>query len=382
MKHTSLTAVLAAGAVCFAVQASASLDTNAWFSVDFASQLDSNWTKSDDDDSAIVSADIPSDNKGPTNTSVLKLETNGEELLYSPADYSGDYTKELLQMQVYLVASEEAPTVDNSAQTAVYLDSAASGTLKAKIGNGWETLSTGVNAGWHNITILMDYTDTQKVFFELDGNPVGNVNGYATGSSAEKVSGLGFKGSGYVDNFVGKAVNPAAEPLPPMYDDEGDGEAASTTVASTDTTAKTVTFNTTKGSDAIKFIRVYDTDGGYKTLRYTDDATVCYAGASKVVAYYGDDVSNVEAADEPVPVVAIAGTSASVSVANPKTGVYYGLYNVTSGDPVYVDSFLVDIDDDVSDAMGFDTAIPVSSADWGVVKFTVKASDDDPTPAN
>ncbi len=383
MKQSSLTAILAAGVLCFAVQAGASEVTNDWFSVDFTSALDAKWTQATADASAIVTSDIPT---GRLNDSApaLKLETNGEELLYTPETYSGDSDKTVLEMQVYLVGSDEPPTVSDGAQTAVYLDTADGSVLKAYVDGAWVSLASDVEAGWHDVTIIMDYTDTQKAFFELDGDPVGSSDGYATGSSATAVASLGFKGSGYVDNFVGKAVAAGSEPLPPFYDNTG-SEDAESTVAYADSVNKTVAFNATKangsgGFDTLKFIRVYDANGNFKTLRYTTvgGAAVNYEGASKVVAYYGDSVSNVDAAtDAPKAVVSLDGGAATVTVDDVKSGLYYALYDVTGTDPVLVDSFLVGINGD-GDDVAFDETVSASASDWGVVKFVVKASDEDP----
>lgn len=370
MKQTSLTAVLAAGVLCFALQAGAAEVTNEWFSVDFTTAMDTKWTQSDEDDSAIVTAEIPS---GGKHAAALKLETNGEELVYTP-DASSGSVKTVLEMQVYLVGSDEVPQIADGAQTAVYLDTQDDtvSVLKAYVAGEWVALADNVAPGWHDVTIIMDYSDVQKAFFELDGSPVGRSTGYETGSSATAVASLGFKGSGYIDNFVGNSVIDA----PPFYDDEGEGE-GETTIASVDGVNKTVTFNTDKSGDALKFIRVYTSETEYKTLRYTDLATVNYDGAVKVVAYYGNSVSNVDTDDAPAAAVSLEGDTATVSVGNVKSGLYYGLYMLDGDSSVCVDSFLAGIDDDGKPS-AFDQTITASSDDWGVVKFCVKASDDAP----
>lgn len=384
MKQTNLTAIFAAGAVCFAVQAGASEATNSWFSVNFTNSTElasGRWTKGSGDDSAITSSDVPA---GAEQTSVLKFETNGKNLVYNPETPAPAGEKTVVESLIYLIGTDKVPEFTAGAQTEVYLSTAAGDAgLKANINGTWTTIASDVTAGWHEIAVVMDYSGaTPKAFFQLDGSAVGSASGYAlTGSNAGKTSvdHLAFAGSGYVDNFAGKNVIA----IPAMYDNNGgssDADATvNTTIAGVDTANKNITFKTAKASDAIKFIRVYTDSTHYKTLRVTGAATVPYDGAEKVVAYYGSLVSNVTAADAPATTVDVAAGEAELAVTNTKSGLYYGLYDVTDASkaPILKSSFLAGFNDDNVTKV-FADKMEASEEAWGVVKFVVKASDEDP----
>ena len=366
MKHNALTALSLAAALVVAGSAQASE-----FSIDFetagyALTPANNWTQSQDDNSAIVATNNTRDVES---TKSLLLDTGDAELTYAVTNVSDDVT--ILTMDVCFVGADSIPdTTGFTGQTMLYLDiSGNDPVVKAyTAGSGWVPLEGSVADGsWH--TVRMEFSASSVAFF-LDGNST--AAGTATLSNFTKVSSVGFKGTGMVDNFVGdKAGIPGAT-------DDGSGEQAGNS-ASYDSTTGVVTgaFETTLNGDDLEFIRVYNSTG-YVTLRYDDAQAVTlpagFGTPTKVVAYYGDDVSavpdNMQVAAESVTV---DQGQIKVEIDGLVSGVYYKLVDADTG--TTIDSKLV-----APAQEGGETVFSFAPAptDWGVKKFKIVVSDDPP----
>ena len=357
MKHNAFTALSLAAALVVAGSAQATE-----FSMNFESgtalpATEGTWTVPTGDASEVIAT--PSGAPAACQTKVLSLDTGDDELNFAPT--SQNVT--ILEMDVCFVGADSAPdTTGFNGQTMLYLDvSGATPVVKAyTAGSGWVSLTGSVADGsWH--TVRMEFSASAVAFF-LDGTAAGT----ATLSSFTKVTSVGFKGTGMVDNFVGdKAGIPGAT-------DSGNGETAGNS-ASYVNGVVTGDFSTTD----LKFIRVYN-GNNYVTLRYTDSQAVTlpanFGTPTKVVAYYGDEVSAI-----PDNMTSVAATTVEVEdltddgVDNPTinvslTGLVSGLYyKAVSPDEqtVYATKLVAPAEDGTSATL---TIAPEATA-WGVKKF-------------
>ena len=225
--------------------------TNNWWNIDFqTADLDmvaltnevtysgvGQWSTADGDESTIATGMV-----GETESVYLKLDTQGNDLTWTPTTPSTGAVV-LVDSQVYLVGSDAAPTgfdsdSENPVQTAVYLKNyvdessvTTSSVLCAYVtdgenGNQWVELA-GVpmtDNTWYNLRIEVTYpgsstaakakyivngttltqTGTEKIDFSL-----ANKSQFIQ-AAAQKVNSVSFRGTGYVDNFVGNQVLPDA----------------------------------------------------------------------------------------------------------------------------------------------------------------------------
>ena len=169
-----------------------------------------------------------------------------------------------------------------------------------------------------------------------------------------------------VDNFVGDKAGI------PGYADDGDGEEGDN-AASFENGVVTGSFATAN----LQFIRVYN-GNNYVTLRYTDSQAITlpanFGTPTKVVAYYGDEVSAI-----PDDMTSVAATAVTVEdltddgVDNPTinvslTGLVSGLYyKAVSPDEqtVYATKLVAPNEDGTTATL---TIAPEATA-WGVKKF-------------
>ena len=175
-----------------------------WWSIDFDSYTDGakvsastetqgTWTQQEDDLSVVTSQS-------------LSLNTQGEDLLWTPNAPAESYDSVILDADVKFVASDVEPTTDNSMQTAIYLKATDDGDVlcvyqDTEDGAAWEAKDafTIADGDTKHVTITIDYSDETPMVTLTIGDtsveyPVANV--------ADKVSSVAFRGTGVVDNFT------------------------------------------------------------------------------------------------------------------------------------------------------------------------------------
>ena len=361
MKHNALTALSMAAALVVASSAQASE-----FSIDFeaagyALTPANNWTQSQNDNSSIVATNNTRD---ANSTKSLQLDTGDAELTYAVTNVSDDVT--ILTMDVFFVGADSAPdTTGFTGQTMVYLDTSGNDpVLKAYTAAeaAWVTLPTAAtitDGSWHTLQMAFSASEVE---YSIDGTAATNL----TLTSFTKVQSVGFKGTGMVDNFVGDKAGI------PGYADDGDGEEGDN-AASFENGVVTGSFATTD----LQFIRVYNgTD--FVTLRYTGSQAITlpanFGTPTKVVAYYGDEVSAIPDDMTSVAATAVEGEDLTDDgVDNPTinvslTGLVSGLYyKAVSPDEqtVYATKLVAPAEDGTSATL---TIAPEATA-WGVKKF-------------
>ena len=215
--------------------------TNEWWNQNFDSVADmtaltnvsysvvagGQWSTVGVDESSIVNT-----NGSPC----IKLDTQGNNLTWTPASASTSVVV-LVDADIYLVGSDSAPSgfdPTNDVQTAVYLTNRVDEVTGATIGsalcayvaplgaNTWVELE-GVavtNENWYNVRIEVDYAaESPEASFYVNGVLMSQKGGSATSflianttnfqsPGAKKVNSVSFRGTGAVDNFVGRQVLP------------------------------------------------------------------------------------------------------------------------------------------------------------------------------
>ncbi len=154
------------------------------------------WTQQEDDLSVVTETE---------DGNVLSLNTQGEDLTWTPNAKTESYDSVILDADVKFVASDVEPTTDNSMQTAIYLKATDDGDVlcayqATEEGAAWEAkdVFTIADGDTKHVTITIDYSDeTPMVTLTIDGTSVE----YPVANKAEKVSSVAFRGTGVVDNF-------------------------------------------------------------------------------------------------------------------------------------------------------------------------------------
>lgn len=366
MKRTAIAAAAIVGVAAFGATEKTA------FTVDFESPYtlagDSNWSNTTDN--AVIVTDQTK------NSQVLSIDSS-DEVRYTPA--VADQTSKV-SLDVYLTPGTAAPeNVPQDAKLVIYLD--VSGDLKGCVdGSTWETIASHVDGNtWTNLTmtfsagsVTVKMADGTQKIFENSGVPA-------------TVKSVGFQGTGFVDNFVGsysKEYGYASD------DSTAGSEISGATIEVNDST-KAVSFDYTGTAAAgtVKFVRIYDDQNNYVTVRVSGNsaenvnASKLPGTITKVVAYYGESVSNVDGSTPTTPTSAAVtdetGTPKVDVTVNGKSGVYYTL--VQPDGTVISDSVLVPPEKD-NDPIKL--TAPVSKEAWGTVKFKVKATDTSLTNGN
>ena len=240
-------AQLFAGFALFgALAMSASAAETAWWSVDFDSKTIEQITNAADpayatgqfardaeaDQSAIVVWDKEDTKVG---TEVLKLDTQGTDLSWTPVAASGTYNTVYIDSDIYFVGSDTEPSAaqfdsaEAPVQTAIFLKNTTDdqGNVTASTlcaysfdietsANVWRELP---NAGiadnsWAHIRVTVDYSGGDPTFSVfVDGVRQGDANGTTSftianpgsfeGATLRKLNSVAFRGTGAVDNFAG-----------------------------------------------------------------------------------------------------------------------------------------------------------------------------------
>lgn len=434
-----------ASASAFVVCLSSSLGattTNGWFSVegfeDEAYVIDGpvagvqSWTSSGANDaSSIIDIDDGEPAvKGHATDKIVKLDTQGDQLTWTPASPSSDNVV-LIDTDVYLVGADEAPNTDpNGVQTEVFLknildandqvvDSVLCAHVHDTVGgtNAWIELD-GIEVQhqtWVKLRIEINYEGP----FPLVSFWVNDIRMEQAGTStlsfrimdANKtaVSSIAFMGTGYIDNFLGQQFTPSsAGPVinPPLVNMNGGSSTSGGTIDTVTTPGMLfATFDSVLGGEPLQYVQLTNQDGTYvRTYRTADGSEVEFdtsnleAGTYNVTAYYGDAPSVVPgdyvpeaeaAADKPAAEIATEGSVKILRVnIHPVSGLYYTLFVGTDGAQpgglsAAADSVLAYPDDEDN---GFlQIKMPAPTTPNGVSLIKIYASDEayeagDPAP--
>ena len=235
MKHLNLAF---AGVVAGSLALSAQADTP-WWSEDFSDyQLDITqmtnrlvkagiWEMQEGDTSSLagsysndcataITPTVPSD--------VLVLNTEGNELTFTPTNATPASDVTVVDADVFFVGSDTEPNLseDSTVQFALFLkvpeDTGANGVSNSVMvyvnpeieGAEWVALPN-TNIGdktWHHVQVRINYPESgnRKVSVWIDGSEKTPKNGYVIangGDGASRLSSVSFKGTGAVDNFTG-----------------------------------------------------------------------------------------------------------------------------------------------------------------------------------
>ena len=339
----------------------------------FSEQFDDNYTFDSARWTGVTgNAEVSTDQK-TTGTHSLFIDSS-DEVKYSPAATNVS----VVSLDVYLTPGTDAPDLTKMGNPKLVIYLASDKNLKGCVdgtGTTWTTIASNVEGNtWTNLT--MTFSAGSVTVAMADGTSQTLANNNVPGHVSE----VGFQGTGFVDNFVGKCeMNNYA-----YTDDAGtDGETSGS--AEIGVNGNQVSFNY-PGVTGMQFVRVYDDQGKYVTLRVnnnngTVNVSKLKGTITKVVAYYGNSVSNVDGSTPTTPTAAAVsnetGTPKVDVTVNGKSGVYYTL--VQPDGTVISDSVLVPPE---KDNTPITLTAPVSKEAWGTVKFQVKATDTDLTVGN
>ena len=171
------------------------------------------------------------------NTTYLKLDTQGNDLTWTPeATLVSNNVQTLVDADLYLVGSDSAPTDFDTAgdvQAAIYLknltDDESQETTNSILcvyvynssieSNEWVELEGAplTDQSWAHIQVKVDHSDADVMVSvrvnDTQMYAVGNATATnwpaannATAQNAKRISSVAFRGTGAVDNFVGKTV--------------------------------------------------------------------------------------------------------------------------------------------------------------------------------
>lgn len=308
-----------------------------------------------------------------------------------------------IEMDVQFFGASEAPATSlEGTQAALYLNktsglqvSVAGRPFTAFVDDTTQQAPTVAEKAWYKLTITFAYgTGTTIVLANDQGTTLATYKSASTVSGKSGVVGVDFYGSGFVDNFVGSCSYVIDSATATDTDTAGD-TASDTDMTIANGVLTTEFASNLDGTGALKFIKVSGTDSNgapiTRTLRVVGDnqaiaiSAAGFASVSKVVAYYGNDVSAVSSGDATTtPAVTTTGGTTKITgsvTATAKSGVYYGL--VVDGS-VSVDALKLDgstlspstpvAPQDHGKALTYE--ISPSSANYGVKKFKIVASDD------
>lgn len=236
-----------AGVVALALSAQAG--TSPWWSEDFSSYVDisaltnqvvgvrtapDDWTTSEGDQSEIVVGAYSNEYasayyaSGDVDlTDVLKLNTEGNDLVFVPRVADGETSSKIVvDADIFFVGSDSAPTGfdDNGdVQFALYLKTPAADDEESEESNvlcayvydaeaesgAWTELPGAAidNYTWHHVQVAIDYAATYKTLkIYVDGVDYSgdNVQIANNRTSASGLTSVSFRGTGAIDNFVGQ----------------------------------------------------------------------------------------------------------------------------------------------------------------------------------
>ncbi|MBR1608437.1 MAG: hypothetical protein IJ678_02345 [Kiritimatiellae bacterium] len=318
MKYQNLAAIAAAtGALAIG---SAADTVTEWWDVDFESAAEGEFelslavdggtfTKENENDKSAVYAFSAEDAEkyDETDGKALNLNTEGSTLTFQPSVTSSSATQTVVDADVWFVGAESDPASgsfdsEGDVQVAVYLkvtddESVAPELMAYSYDDGVSEFKSLPNAAsfefadksWYHIQILVDRTAktaTYKVgakgcaeaeLVNLGTLPLANSNG-----TVDPVSEVGFRGTGMVDNFVGKQIEVSTlelQYLAKAYDVDGaEIEDFLTLDPSSDSTITAVIPGFDSTEAPLVRVKVYAADGSvagnYATVVDAENGTV------------------------------------------------------------------------------------------------------------
>ena len=142
-------------------------------------------------------------------------------------------------------------------------------------------------------------------------------------------------------------------------------------------------FPASNDSGALAFVRVYAEDGSFVTLRTSDgaqtiDTTKLGGAPSRIVAFYGDQVTATEGVDAPAlveePEVVVENGAVSVNLSVPVvSGLYYAIVDEDGAVLSAINGGAAVSPSD--DGVAKPATVTPSAADWGVQRFKIQAQD-------
>ena len=388
MKYATQLALASVASCALSVQADSSVTT---FAIDF-DDYTLNATPSGTVIGGTWSGDVGAgsyvDTKIDSDRNLVLDAASNDPLVFTP---TAENTASI-SMDVKFVAASAAQDPVKNTQVGLYvLKNETTKDLMVSV-NGAAFADSGIDVEedhWYTVKLTFDYTAGSKTValsiydVENSNTQVGSTYNTSSATTATKLNGIDFYGSGCVDNFVG---SPAAEyaTIPTSTQVDDDGTPATATIDATLVNGTlTTSFAATSGSDALKFITVSGTINGQpasRTLRVVNGQAINIDGCgftaiSGVTAYYGD----VTATDGATPAIAPTVDNGQVSLSvSPKSGLYYSVdvngtrTALNNNNPIAPEA--------EGTALNYtiDAANPAQG--YGVKKFKVIASDD-PVPA-
>lgn len=310
-----------------------------------------------------------------------------DPLTFAPSEAT---TTTTIEMDVQFVGASEAPATSLAGtQAALYLHktsglqvSVAGGAFTAFVDDTTQQAPTVAENTWYRLTITFAYgTGTTIVLANAQGTTLATYKSASTVSGKSGVAGVDFYGSGLVDNFTGSyALDSATD-----TDNDTSADTSSDTEMTVSNGVLTTQFaSNLAGTGALKFIKVTGTDSNGATITRTlrvvggnQAIAISAAGftaVSKVVAYYGDNVTATAAGDAATaPAVTTAGGTTKVTgTVAAKSGLYYGV--VVNGTATPLNDGAPVAPEHHGETLNYE--VPVSATPYGVQKFKIVASDD------
>ena len=198
------------------------------------------WSAVDSDESYVTNEFNPSRSFGGSNC--LRLDTQGNDLTWKPDEnLASNGVQTLVDADLYLVGSDSEPTdfdANGDVQAAIYLKNLTDEENGGDTTNsvlclyvwdddagkskwidlaGYKTTPTNdlLDNTWYRIQVMVDHSgDKPKVSVKVNDTQMHDANNDAsweaannpTAKTAGRISSVAFRGTGAVDNFVGKTV--------------------------------------------------------------------------------------------------------------------------------------------------------------------------------
>ena len=320
---------------------------------------------------------VETDSNNNNNKQLVIDAERTDALTFAPSN-----TTTAVSMDVRFVGASTAPDPVTGSMAGIYLDNTTH-ELFASVNEGaFGTTDIAVSEGeWYTVALSFNANGTVTITVSQNGSQVGTWTSSATVSSGI-VSYVDFYGSGKVDNFVGTG------PLVPQTNDGTTDENANSTDMTIANGVLTTQFaSTLAGTGALKFITVTGTDRNgdpiTRTLRVVNanqqNIAIAAAGitsVSKVVAYYGDDVTattgytpatTTPTMDTNTESPTYGSVTGSVTV---KSGLYYSIE--TNGTKTLLRNTPIAPEEE---GTTLNYTVTPSNTGYDVVKFKIVASD-------
>lgn len=383
MKYATQLALASVASCALSVQADSSVTT---FAIDF-DDYTLNATPSGTVTGGAWSGDAGAgsyvDTKIDSDRNLVLDAASNDPLVFTP---TATNTASVSMDVKFVAASTPQARVENTQVGLYVLKNETTTNLMVSV-NGADFADSGIDVEedhWYTVKLTFDYTAGSKTvalsIYDVENSnaQIGSTYNANSATTATKLNGIDFYGSGCVDNFVGSpAAKYASIPTSTQVDDGSPAEASidATLVNGTLTTS----FAATSGSDTLKFITVTGTINGQsasRTLRVVNGQAINIDGCgftaiTGVTAYYGD----VTATDGATPAIAPTVDNGQVSLSvSPKSGLYYSVdvngtrTALNNNNPIAPEA--------EGTALNYtiDAANPAQG--YGVKKFKVIASDD------